>query len=108
MGLQLRDVGRVEHRSPAAGDDGVARLRRLGDGLPLPLTEPGFALFGEDGGDRSSRVGLDRGVDVDEVAPEPAGEGKADGALARAHHADQHDGPRSGRAHRASGRIRCR
>ena len=48
-------------------------------------------MLGEDLGDGLARGFLDLAVGVDEGQVEPIGEPPADGGLARAHQADEHD-----------------
>jgi hypothetical protein len=46
----------------------------------------------KDLGDRHAGRSLDLHVRIDEIQPQPRGQPAADGRLAGAHHADEHDG----------------
>ena len=68
-------------------------LEQPRDDRDLAGAEIGLAMQLEDVLDRHPRGLLDLLVAVDEVAVEPVGEAAADGGLARAHHADEHERP---------------
>lgn len=93
---------RVLESTAARRDDARGAIEQAGDDPPLAVAEVGFAEAGEDLGDAHLRCSLDLGVAVDEREVERGSEPPADGGLARARHADQHDGApdRAGRARR--------
>ena len=82
------------HEGAAAGaQHEIAVLEQAGDDARFAGAEIGLAVRGEDVLDGHAGGRLDLVVAVDEVAAEPAGEAAADGGLAGAHHADEHDRP---------------
>ena len=80
------------HERAAAGRKHLGSLvEQAGDHLALAVAEIGLAEALENFGDRHPRAGLDLRVGVDERQAEPLRQTAADGGLAGAHHADQHD-----------------
>jgi hypothetical protein len=82
------------HEGTAASRQHQRRPRRqdTADDAALAVAEFGFAALGENFGDGHAGGRLDLGIGVDERQPEPRRQTLADRALARAHHADEHDG----------------
>ena len=83
--------GRVEHRSPAERQHAVVGGERLGDRLALQVAEVRLAGVHEDVGDRAPLERLDVGVGVARSDAPGVGQQRADGGLAGAHRADEHD-----------------
>ena len=85
---------RVEKRAAAGREHDRAAVQQAHDDAPLAVAKIALAIFGENlGNGHAGRRGDDLGVRVDEGKAEPHGQPLADGALAGAHHADQHDNP---------------
>ncbi len=83
----------VIHEGAAAGRQNTGRLRQQSlDDTFLPLPEGLFAMFREDFIDRAAGGFLDLLVRIQERQLQPRGELPADGGLACAHHAYQHEG----------------
>ena len=74
------------------GDDGIATTDQAAKGGGFALPERGFAFLSEDVGDGAA-VGLtdDKGVGVDEIPAELAGDDFSDGGFAGAHESDEDD-----------------
>ena len=87
----------VDHGAAAARDDeGFRRRAHVRDGLALELAEGGFAVLGEELGERHAGQRDDEVVGVDERPPEPLRAPAADRRLAHTHQADEDEMARLG------------
>src|ERR1017187_5243160 len=103
--LDEQAVGKGFGGASAESEDDVAAAEGRGEGLGLQLAEVGFAVGGEDGGDREAGAGFDRGVEVEEIPAEAGGEQTADGGLAGAHKTGEDDTEEMGGQGQGVGRL---
>ncbi len=82
---------RVHERSAAKRDHCWGTVEQTADDAVLTGAKFGFAKAVEDFGDGAAGGGLDLHVGVAERKAQAGGEAPADGGLARAHEADEHD-----------------
>ena len=88
---QQAPVAGIQHRAAAGGDDAAGPRQQFGEQGAFARAEAGFALAVEDRRHAGARMRLDLAVRVRERQAEPLGQPPADGGLAGAHGADQHE-----------------
>ncbi len=88
---QLPVRGRQEGAAPG-GQHARRPAQQAGDDLAFAGAKERLAVALEDLGDAAAGGADDLVIGIAEVDPKQAGQGRADRGLARAHHADHHDG----------------